>query len=367
MIQNRLNRLTALMASAGLDAIALNPGPSLTYLTGLHFHLMERPTVLLFAPPKSPVIILPGLESAKLNSASIPLEAIPFTDNPANWQHAFVKAVDCLHLEKSTIGVEPTRFRYLELHYLENAAPEAQFTSAEAALTPLRLCKDKDEISAMQNAARIAEEALQKTLPLVKPGLSERQLASELVLNLLRSGSDSELPFAPIVASGPNSANPHAAPSDRVLTPGDLVLFDWGATCAGYRSDITRTFALGEPEQELRAVYEVVKQANMAGRQAGRPRIPAGDIDKAARQVIEQAGYGQYFTHRTGHGLGMEGHEAPYMFAENDLILEDGMVYTVEPGIYLPGLGGVRIEDDVVVTPDGSLSLTSLPRDLVIL
>ena len=162
MIHNRLDRLTSLMASVGLDAIALNPGPSLTYLTGLHFHLMERPTVLLIAPPKSPVIILPVLESAKLNSASIPLEAIPFSDNPAEWQNAFVEAIGLLHLEKSTIGVEPTRLRYLELRFLENAAPEAQFTSAEAALTPLRLRKDKDEISAMQNAALIAEEALQK-------------------------------------------------------------------------------------------------------------------------------------------------------------------------------------------------------------
>jgi Xaa-Pro dipeptidase len=213
----------------------------------------------------------------------------------------------------------------------------------------------------------IAQNALNATLPSVKPGVTERELAAELLINLFRAGSDSELPFAPIVASGPNSANPHAIPSDRKIQTGDLLLFDWGASYQGYASDITRTFAVGQVSEEFSTIYELVKQANLAGRLTGKPGLRAGDIDHAARGVIQQGDYGLFFTHRTGHGLGMEGHEGPYIFAENDLPLQEGMVYTVEPGIYLPGRGGVRIEDDMLVTADGSDSLTSYSRELTIL
>ena len=153
----------------------------------------------------------------------------------------------------------------------------------------------------------------------------------------------------------------------RKLENGDLVVIDWGATYEDYCSDLTRTFAIGQLSDELRKIYETVKNANQAGRSAGQPEIEAGEVDRAARGVIESAGYGQFFTHRTGHGLGMEGHETPYMFGANKQILTTGMVYTVEPGIYLPGKGGVRIEDDVVVTANGSESLSDYPRELQIL
>jgi Xaa-Pro dipeptidase len=184
---------------------------------------------------------------------------------------------------------------------------------------------------------------------------------------LLKAGSAPELPFSPIVAGGPNSANPHAVPTERKLQRGDLVVIDWGAAWQDYCSDLTRTFAVGELSSELRKVYETVKAANTAGRAAGQSEIEAGEIDKAARAVIDAAGYGKFFTHRTGHGLGMEGHETPYMFGGNTQLLNTGMVYTVEPGIYLSGKGGVRIEDDVVVTANGSDSLSDFPRELQIL
>jgi Xaa-Pro dipeptidase len=144
-------------------------------------------------------------------------------------------------------------------------------------------------------------------------------------------------------------------------------VIDWGATYDGYCSDLTRTFAIGNVDDELRKIYETVKTANEAGRAAGKPGSPAAVVDQAARGVIEKAGYGKFFTHRTGHGLGMEAHESPYMFGENPQVLEPGMVYTVEPGIYLPDHGGVRIEDNVVVTEDGSRTLTSFPREFTVL
>lgn len=367
MTADRLNRLYQLMSVAGLDAVAINPGPTLFYLTGLAFHLMERPTVLLLAPPSTPVLIMPELEKPKVASARISLSPFAFGDNMAEWDSVFEEAAASLKLDGKTIGVEPTRLRFLELSFLQKASPKATFLAGDAALSQLRMRKDADEIAAMRQAAVIAQNALKTTLTMVKPGVTERDLAAELLINLFRCGSDSELPFAPIVASGPNSANPHAVPSDRKVEAGDLLLFDWGASYMGYASDITRTFAVGKIKDEFAQIYSLVKQANEVGRLAGKPGIRAGDIDHAARGVIQRGDYGSFFTHRTGHGLGMEGHEGPYIFAENDLLLQEGMVYTVEPGIYLPGKGGVRIEDDMVVTTDGSVSLTDLPRDLTIL
>lgn len=367
MTTSRLERLYMLFNASGLDAVALNPGPSLTFLTGLNFHLMERPTILVIAPPAQPAIIVPELELQKLQHARIPLTPFTFGDNPQLWPSVFQSAATSLGLAGKRVGLEPTRFRYLELTYLQQAAPAAGFVSGQEVFNQLRIQKDAQEVADMRQAAEIAQRALQATLPHVKPGVTERELASELSINLLRAGSDTEFPFQPIVAGGPNSANPHAVPSDRPLEIGDLLLFDWGATYQGYCSDITRTFGVGELSSEFREIYRLVQESNAAGRAAGKPGRRAGDVDRAARDIIKQGGYGEFFTHRTGHGLGMESHEGPYIFAENDLLLQDGMVYTVEPGIYLPGKGGVRIEDNVLVNASGSESLTDFPRDLTIL
>jgi Xaa-Pro dipeptidase len=199
----------------------------------------------------------------------------------------------------------------------------------------------------------------------VKIGLTEQELAAELTLQLLRAGCDPQIPFAPIVSSGPNAANPHATPSARKLSPGDLLVIDWGASYEGYLSDITRTFAIGNLESEYAQICKVVLEANSAGRKSAHPAIAAEVVDQAARDVIEAAGYGKYFTHRTGHGLGMEGHEDPYIRAGNLMLLEPGMTFTIEPGIYLPGRNGVRIEDDVVIMSNGADCLTSLPREVI--
>ncbi len=255
----------------------------------------------------------------------------------------------------------------LELRYLEASAPSAQFTAAGESLAALRLQKEPGEIESMRKAVGLAQRALQATLPYIRANVTEREIAAELTLQLLRSGLGSEFVFTPIVSGGPNSANPHAIPSDRKLAVGDLLVIDWGAVVDGYVSDLTRTFAIGEVQPEYKRIAEVVMGANAAGRAAGRPGIAAGHVDQAARKVIEDAGYGVYFTHRTGHGLGIEGHEEPYMFAENTLLLAAGMIYTVEPGIYLPGRGGVRIEDDVLVTKDGCETLSDLPRELQVI
>ena len=360
----RLEKLHTALAQAGLDAAALNPGPTLTYLIGLKFHLMERPIVLLVAQGRDPVIVLPELEMPKVGLFPYKVDAFPYGENPDEWNAVFRKAVTSLELDGKRIGVEPRQMRLLEFHHVHAGAPEADFPDASEALASLRLRKDEPEVNAMRRAVKVAQDSLEATIPFIKIGKTEKQIASELTMQLLKHGSDSEIPFTPIVSAGPNSANPHASPSDRKLQAGDLLVVDWGATVDGYISDLTRTFAVGEVQPEFKKIAEIVLKANEAGRAAGRPGVPCANVDKAARAVIEAARYGKYFTHRTGHGIGMEGHEEPYMRADNMQMLYPGMAYTVEPGIYLPERGGVRIEDNVVVTKDGVDVLSDMPRAL---
>jgi Xaa-Pro dipeptidase len=254
--------------------------------------------------------------------------------------------------------------RLLEFGHIRAGAPEADFPDASDMVSRLRVRKDVEEITAMRQAVQIAQFSLEATIPLIKKGITEKEVAGELVVQLLRHGSQSGVPFTPIVSAGPNGANPHATPSDRKLQPGDLLVVDWGAAVNGYVSDLTRTFAVGEVDAEYQKIHKIVQEANIAGRAAARPGVPCANVDLAARTVIEQAGYGQYFTHRTGHGIGMEGHEDPYMRGDNMQLLEPGMAFTVEPGIYLPGRNGARIEDDVVITEDGAESLSDMPREI---
>ncbi len=367
MNADRLKKITSALKSASLDALALNPSPSLLYTTGLHLHLMERPITVLFSVDGRVGIILPELETAKLDALPYPAEAFPYGENPSTWTDVYRKAIKTLDLDGKKIGVEPLAMRIVEYRYLQAVAPKAIFPDATEAIASLRIRKDESEIAAMRKAAEIAQKALEATLPKIKIGVSEKEIASELVMQLLKHGSDSPFPFQPIVSGGPNSANPHATPTERMLKEGDLLVIDWGATYQGYVSDITRTFAIGEIDDECRNIHEITQAANAAGRAAAKPGLPASVVDIAARKVIEDAGYGKYFTHRTGHGLGMEAHEAPYMRADNERILEEGMAFTVEPGIYLPKRNGVRVEDDMVITKDGAESLTTLPREIRVL
>src|SRR6266498_5962743 len=364
MTQPRFDKLNASLQTSGLDAVILNPGPTLTHLTGLRFHLMERPVVLLFAKDQDPAIVLPELELQKVASLPYKLQVFPYSENPSEWDNAFRKATQALGLDGKRIGVEPRQLRLLEFRYVKAGAPEADYPDASEVLSSLRLRKDQAEVAAMRRAVKIAQDALEATIPLIKIGMTEKELSSELVVQLLRQGSEPELPFAPIVSGGPNAANPHASPSERKLQPGDLLVVDWGAAYDGYISELTRTFAVGEVDDECQKIHKIVQEANAAGRAAAMPGVPCANVDKGAREVIEKAGYGVYFTHRTGHGIGMEGHEEPYMRGDNMQLLEPGMAFTVEPGIYLPNRNGVRIEDNVVITETGADVLSDMPREM---
>ena len=362
-----LEKLYKAMDASKLDSIVINPGPTLSYLTGLSFHISERPVVIFFTPGKDPAIILPDLETPKLGHTPFEMQAFPYSELPGEWPKAFEKGIQAHRIKNKSIGMEPRALRILEYLFIKQAAPEAAFTDASEALASLRITKNSDEIAKMRRATMIAQDALKACLPLIKIGMSEKELAAELTIQLLRNGSSPEIPFSPIIASGPNSANQHATPTDRKLQAGDMLVIDWGAAFDGYISDLTRTFAIGEVNAEAKRIYKIVQEAAEAGRAAGKPGVPCAEVDKAARNVIEKAGYGVYFNSRTGHGIGMEVHENPYMRGDNLQILEPGMCYTVEPGIYIPDRHGVRIEDDMVVTESGVESMSDMQREFQVI
>ena len=366
MTTARLKKLNASLRNSSLDAVALNPSPTLIYLTGVKFHLMERPVILLIAKDQEPALVLPELEILKVEQIPYPVQPFAYGENPSEWNAVFRNAMLALGLDGKRIGLESERMRLLEYNFIKAGAPSADFQDASEILGLLRLKKDKAEIELMRKAVKVAQAALKATIPLIKIGMTEKELAAELGIQLLRNGSDPEFPFSPIVSSGPNSANPHASPTERKLQVGDLLVIDFGATIDGYISDLSRTFAVGKVDSEYAKIHKIVQEANAAGRAAGKPGLACAEVDNSARAVIEESGYGNQFTHRTGHGIGMEAHEQPYIRGDNMQILEPGMTYTIEPGIYLPGRNGVRIEDNVVITDSGSESLSDTAREMLI-
>lgn len=380
MSLERLSRLRAGMAAAGLDLLALIPGASLRYFTGLGFHPGKRLTLALLPADDGPAaLVVPTLEVNSIQG-KVPFPAELFTWSDAEGPAAAVSAA--LTALKQTgslteraiqLGLEPVSLRVMELRALETAAGalgHAVVTSdASQLIADLRMVKGPDEIAAMREAVRVIETALQRTIDQIRPGVTEKELARFCTDAIYAAGGEGTS-FDSFVGAGPNSANCHHESGDRPLKAGDLIIIDCGAVARGYASDITRTVALGEPGSEARLIYNTVLAANAAGRAAVRPNVTGEEIDAAARGVIELAGYGQFFPHRTGHGLGIDVHpchEAPDLVAGSRRPLAIGTTFTIEPGIYLPGLGGVRIEDDMVINAHGGESLTTFERDLLVI
>lgn len=364
MLLDRLSKLKDLMEQTAIQAVAFNASSQLKYLTGLDFHLSERPVLFLLTLDATPALFFPEFEREKAESAGIDLELYAYGEDPSTWVESLSPALKSLKHQAKSIAVPPESMRYLELDLLQRAVGHSQFLSAAGLLKNLLICKDEEEIQNIRHAVSIAEQAIKSLLREPLAGQTEMEIANKLVICLLESGSEPNLPFNPIVASGPNSANPHAVPGSRMMQAGDLVVIDWGAAHGGYISDITRTFQIRDRQSKFEEIASIVLKANQLGREAVQPGILASSIDDAARKVIADAGFGRYFTHRTGHGIGMLAHEEPYISNVSKTELAPGMVFTVEPGIYLPGEGGVRIEDNVLVTENGYSTLTSLPREL---
>jgi Xaa-Pro dipeptidase len=363
MTEQRIAKLLQLAVQHRFDAIAIMPGPNMQYFTGLHFHLSERPAVALFPVKGQPALICPAFEATKTQRSPIAWQLFTYVDGQ-DPREAFQAACRALQLDRSRLGLEAYKMRVLELRLFEQAASAITCEAADHLIAQLRMIKDANEIVPMRRAVAITEQALDEVIKVVRVGMTEHAVATELTLALLHGGAEA-LAFDPLIQSGPNTALPHVSASERVIQAGDMLLLDFGITIDGYNSDITRTFAVGQPPSaEFQKIYETVKQANAAGRATAKPGVSGQDVDRATRQVIVDAGYGVYFTHRTGHGLGLEGHEPPYMVEGNAVPLEAGNTFTIEPGIYVPGLGGVRIEDDMLITANSAESLTTYDREL---
>ena len=361
----RIERLRQVAAAAGADAVILTPGATMTWLLGHHFDGHERLFLLIVPTADPPAAIVPALEEANFRGVAPTVESVHLWDDADGPAVAAAEAFKGLG-KASRVAVEPLSLRYMEVQHLSRELPKAKLESAESLVSELRLRKSDEEAKAMQ-AAKIAEAALEFTLRDVRPGRTEREIAAKLSSELLRRGGGG-ISFGPIVLSGPKSALPHGVPDEREMQEGEFLLIDFGTSSEGYHCDITRTFVVsGSPTDRMREVYEAVLQANIRGVAASRPGVTYDYVHKNCQANLHTARFKEFMTHRTGHGLGLEIHEPPSVMAGNRDIVEEGAVFTIEPGLYLEGWGGVRIEDNVRVTAEGCELLTASPRELRIL
>jgi Xaa-Pro aminopeptidase len=357
----RIERASAAIEEAGLSGIVVTPGPDLLYLTGYApTAITERLTMLVVAPERKPALIVPTLErpdaEAAPGSSNVELRDWADGSDPCE---AGAQLLD----PNGRYAISDTAWA-LHVLGLQASLPEAVYLSMTTALPTMRAVKDADELERLTAAGEAADAALYDILEVRFSGRKEADVAEDLD-DALRAHGHSEVEFT-LVGSGPNGANPHHEFGQRVIEEGDMVVLDFGGIVDGYSSDTTRTVHVGEPSDEERTVHEIVQRAQQAGFEAVRPGVACQEIDRASRRVISDAGYGERFIHRTGHGIGLTAHEPPYLVEGEVLPLEPGMCFSIEPGIYLPDEFGVRIEDIVAVTEDGGRRLNTTPRELTI-
>jgi Xaa-Pro aminopeptidase len=347
------------MAARDVDVLLLSVGPDLPYFTGYEAMPLERLTMFVLPKAGDARLVVPRLEAPRVTPQPELFEIVPWdeTDDP-------IALVAKIAGAPATAAMGDHTWARFVLD-LQRALSNTSFVRASEVTAPIRMVKEPDEIAALQAAATAVDEIAVEMRTQQFAGRSELDVHRELVERMLARGHE-RANFA-IVAAGAHAASPHHEPSaERVINHGDVVLCDFGGTMAGYCSDITRMFHVGEPPSEVQGVYEVLHAAQEAGVQAATVGTPCEDVDAAARKVIADAGYGEYFVHRVGHGIGTEAHEDPYMVAGNALPLVAGHAFSVEPGIYLPGRFGMRLEDIVVATNGGPLRLNNAPRDIAV-
>lgn len=353
----RWRDLRARVARRPLQAWVLVPGPNLLYLTGLAVSPSERLFLLVqLADAEQPAVICPAFEAERVRAALPAARVVGYRDE-AGPGPALARTLAPLATRAVAVGAEFGVMRLFERAAFEEAVPRARWHPLDADLTALRQVKDPDEVAALARAAAIAAEAAEAGVRRAAPGASESEIRSACEQVLLAHGTTS--PFGVAVASGPRAAEPHAGPAERRLQEGDLCWIDLGACVDGYCADVTRTVAVGPLDDELQGVLDAVADAQRRALAAVRPGVTAATVDAAARAALNERGLGHRFIHRTGHGLGLEVHEPPFIVDGNEQPLLPGMVFTLEPGVYLPGRGGARIEDDVLVTDEGRRVLTA--------
>jgi len=340
----------------------ITSSPNLFYLSGFYTEPHERVVALFIFQEEEPFLVCPNMEVPEARNAGWSQEIIGFSDTDDPWE-LIAKALNKRNLSKDNIAIEKDHLLVSRYEKLVFMFPDSHFISAEEKINMLRMVKDEAEISVLRQAAELADYGVEIGLQALAEGKSELDVLGTIEFELKKKGIR-QMSFDTMVLTGPKTASPHGKPGKNKIQRGDLVLFDLGVVLDGYCSDITRTVAFGNVSEEQRAVYETVLKAQKAAIDVCKPGIIVGSIDQTARNIISQSGYGEYFTHRIGHGLGIDVHEFPSMNASNSMLLERGMAFTIEPGIYVPNVGGVRIEDDLVVTDTGVEILTKYPKEL---
>jgi Xaa-Pro aminopeptidase len=346
------------MEKNDLDLLIASPGSDMAYLAGYFGHASERPAFLLIPKRGEPAIVIAAFESRSLPDYDGTVKILTYTET----QDGF----DLVRQARSSFSGQMRRVAVSDqiwgrfLLRLQSLMEDAEFAHASGYLRELRMRKDDSELGLLRSAAERTDRALETVLQSPIQGQSEIQVAQRLARAMQENGLSDTFT---IVCSGPNGASPHHISGDRVIADGDVVVMDFGGVFQGYHSDLTRTYCVGHATPEAREVYEIVKRAQQTGVDAVRPGAKGQDVDRATRSVIADAGYGDAFIHRTGHGIGLDVHEDPFMVEGETQKLDPGMTVTIEPGIYLEGRFGVRIEDTVAVTPTGSERLNHVPRD----
>ena len=362
----RLTRAAEAAAAGGFDALLIGVGADLRYLTGYEAMPLERLTMLVITPARRPWIVVPRLEREAAGAGlrtPVDIRTWDETEDP------YALAIDGLGPE-ARVAVSDTLLAMHLLRMQRALGPSATFELASSVLRDLRMVKDADEVALLRLAAQAADRVVAQIAAGRLVGRTEADVAREVRERLIAEGHE-EAHFA-IVGSGPHSSSPHHEASDRVIQAGEPIVLDIGGTLGGYGSDITRTLwvtggdATKGPDERFRHLFAVLHTAQAAGTAAVAPGVACASVDRTARAIIDAEGYGEAFFHRTGHGIGLEGHEEPYLVTGNDLPLREGMAFSVEPGIYLTGIYGARIEDIVVCGPDGPIVLNEAPRELAV-
>ncbi|CAM3972315.1 Xaa-Pro peptidase family protein [Kibdelosporangium persicum] len=364
ILRSRLERAAAAAADAGFDALFVTPGSDLRYLIGAVGGSFERLTCLVLPVSGKPTLVVPKLELPGYENVLVDelgVQAVTWVDgeNPAALAAGLLTSPARVAVSDFTPA--------LHVLGLRDALSGVEQQLAGPVIRELRMRKDAGEIDSLRQAGAAIDRVHARMGEFLRAGRTENEVAADISAAIVEEGH-AVAEFV-IVGSGPNGASPHHGSSDRVIEQGDVVVIDIGGPVAeGYNSDSTRTYAIGTPrDEDVARTYAVLQEAQQAAVDAVRPGVTAQDIDRAARKVIDDAGLGEYFIHRTGHGIGLDVHEEPYIVEGNDLPLEPGMAFSVEPGIYQPGRWGARIEDIVVVTADGVESLNNRPHELVVL
>lgn len=350
--RDRQERAREAMARHEHDFLLATPGSSLRWLTGLHVHRLPRLVAQVIGRDGDSFLLCPAFEADNMRRGGAMGTVTTWNEQDDPWR----RLADEIRRRRNgtaRIGLEPTTWFWMA-ERIRTGLPDAELIDAGPLFEALRSRKAPDEVEAIRRAGRLAEEAVAAARLHLTEGMTERDAARILVDELRAAGEFHE----PMVQFGPSTAIPHATPGGRPLARGDMVLFDLSGVVDGYLSDITRMTCFGDATPEMKRIYDIVHEAQRTAIGRARSGVPCQEVDRAARQVITRAGYGEFFTHRTGHGIGLDIHEAPWLVEGNEARLEAGQVVTIEPGIYLPGRFGIRIEDDILITDTGADVLT---------